>query len=258
MADYGEKQIVEALKSVGVKAGDQVFSHSNVALFGVPECALKPQAIYQMWKRAFMTVLGPEGTLVMPVFSYTFCRKKVYDPLTTPGDCGILSEMMRQDPEVIRSEDANFSVAAFGKNAKYFTENPPEYSFGKNCFFERFYLKKGKFVNLNVHPASTFIHYVECANDVPYRWRKPFPGEILLNGKLEKRQYYHYVCDLENDNHRPDFRRFNELAEKENLVTTVVLGRGKIVMISAEDTRKLIEEQLKIDISFLIRGKYNG
>ena len=258
MADYCENQIVAALKAGGVEAGDQIFSHSNVALFGIPDCSLDPQSVYQMWKRAFLSVLGEDGTLVMPTFSYTFCRKKVYDPLSTPGDCGILSEMMRQDPEAVRSEDANFSVVALGKNSKYFTENPPEYSFGKDCFFERFYLKKGKFVNLNVHAASTFIHYVECVNNVPYRWQKPFPGRTLVGGKLYERKFYHYVCDLEKDDHRPDFRRFNQMAEQENMVKVIPLGRGKIVVISAEDTKKLIDEQLKKNVSFLIRGAYHA
>ena len=258
MADYDENLIVEALQAVGVKKGDQVFSHSNIALFGVPDCELTPAAMYEMWKRAFLKVLGPEGTWILPTFSYTFCRKKIYDPLATPGDCGILSELMRQDPETVRSEDANFSVAALGKNAVFFTENPPEYSFGKNCFFERFYSAGGKFVNLNVHPASTFIHYVECLNNVPYRWQKPFPGEILLNGKLYKRQYYHFVYDLEIPDHRVDVRKFNETAYKEGLVQSADLGRGKIVAITAEDTKKLIESKLKEDISFLLAGEYHG
>ena len=258
MADYTEMQIVEALKLAGVKSGDSVFSHSNVAFFGIPECDLTYEAIYQMWKRAFLSVLGPEGTLVMPTFSYTFCRKKVYDPLTTPGDCGVLSEMMRQDPEAVRSEDANFSIVAIGKNAKHFTENSPEHSFGKDCFFERFYSAGGLFVNLNVHPASTFIHYVECMSKVPYRWHKPFPGEILLNGKLYKRQYYHFVYDLEKSEHRPDFSKFNNIAEECGIARSVALGRGKVVAISAEDTRKIIVEQLEKDISFLIKGTYNG
>ena len=258
MADYTESQIVDALFAAGVKKGDNVFSHSNVAFFGIPDCELNPEALYRMWKRAFMTVLGPEGTLVMPTFSYTFCRKKVYDPSSTPGDCGILSEMMRQDPEVIRSEDANFSVAAIGKNAVCYTENLPEKSFGENCFFERFYKTGGKFVNLNTHPASTFIHYVESINKVPYRWHKPFPGEILLDGKLYSRKYWHFVYDLEKKEHSPDVSAFNQCAVEEGMVKTVVLGRGKVNVISAADTKNLIEKHLKDDVSFLIKGEYHA
>lgn len=257
-ADYGLAEAVAALQTVGVARGDCVFSHSNVAFFGIPDCAPAAAAVYGLWKAAFREALGPEGTLVFPTFSYSFCHGEPFDPDRTPGTCGVLSEEMRKDPEALRSADANFSVAAIGARAAELTVDPPEKSFGPGSFFERFLAADGKFVNLNVHPATTFLHYVEARNAVPYRWHKPFRGILLRNGRTEERVFWHFVCDLDKSDHAPDFTKFNAAAVAAGVVRTAPLGRGRVVSLSAADTLSVAEAGLASDMSFLLKGRFDG
>lgn len=256
--DYGPDEIVEALRAAGVGRGDVVFSHASVGLLGMPSCGCSASSVYGMWRDAFRAVVGEDGTWVHPTFSYSFCHGEDFDPLRTPGLCGVLSEEARRDGRAIRSEDANFSVAAIGARADELTRAPAPKSFGDNCFFARFQSLGGKFVNINVHPATTFIHYVEAENAVPYRWHKPFHGRVLFNGRAEERTYWHFVYDLAIPDHAPDFGRFNAEAYRVGAAKDVPIGRGRLTCISAADTRAVVEDNLRKDISFLLRGGFHG
>ena len=109
-------------------------------------------------------------------------------------------------------------------------------------------------MNLNVHPATTFIHYAEAQLRVPYRWHKPFSGRVLLEGGAETRTYHHFVYDLARPETAPDFTRFNEAAYRSGAAKDVRLGRGRITCVSARDTKALVDENVGRDASFLLAG----
>lgn len=255
MADYCIDDIKNVFKKLGLKKGDNVFSHSNLGFFGRCEGAKSAQDLCETFKKSFLEIIGEEGTLVVPTFTYSFCHKEIFDPQNTISNMGMFSEYIRQLPEAIRSDDGNFSVAALGKNAEYFTENPPEYSFGKDSFFDKFKKMNGKFVNLNFDSGSTFIHYVERELKVPYRWDKPFDGILIKNGQEQKRRFYHFVYNPEIPKHNPNFKKFDKLAKEKMITKEQNLGKGTVLVLSAVDTYNFIEENLKIDKDFLIDGE---
>ena len=258
MADYNYLDIVRTFKKLGLTNGDNVFTHSNLGFMGRMEGATSSNDLCNAFKRAFLEVIGPDGTLVVPTFTYSFCHQEIFDPASTASNMGIFSEFIRKSPEAIRSHDGNFSVCAIVKNAKYFTENPPEYSFGENSFFDKFMKMDGKFVNLNFDSASTFIHYVERKLNVPYRWDKPFDGVLMKDGIQQTKRFYHFVFDPEIPEHCPDFTKFDKLAKERNIAKQEFLGKGSVLTIRAIDTYNLIKEELTKNISFLLKGIYKG
>jgi len=250
--EFTPSDIVHALRELGIKNGDHIFVHSNIGFFGKLAGANDEHDVYLAFKNAMHEAVGEAGTVIHPTFSYSFCKGQDFDPATTSGICGILSEMARQDADYTRSHDPNFSITASGKLAEFFTENPDEYSFGKRSFFARFLEKGGIFVNFNFDAASTFVHYAEREASVSYRWDKPFEGNIITNGKTQKATFYHYVRDLEKPEHAPVFTKFDAKAKALNLAKTINLGRGQIVSISAKNTFDLIQKTLKTEPDFLI------
>lgn len=252
--DYTKNDIIQALRDVGVSKGDSIFIHSNLGFFGRLEGAADREDYYKVFKEAIFEVISQDGTLVAPVFSYSFCRGEAFDKDNTPGVCGFLSEMIREDPQSIRSEDANFSVSAIGKNAALFTDDAPEYSFGPGTFWDKFLASDGKFCNFNFDSGSTFIHYVERALSVPYRYDKGFPGKSIIGRKEKKGIFYHFVYDLDKPNNGPDFTKFDKRAKELGLTKTSNLGKGQIVLISARDTFDLISSELGKNPTFLIKG----
>lgn len=256
--DYSKDDVKKALFLLGVRRGDVVFSHMNIGPCGIPDCKPSMKSVYELWKGAFLETLGDDGIWVLPSFSYSFCHNEVFDPFRTKSQCGILSEAMCDDRESSRSEDANFSVVAVGRRAKELVSDMPERSFGEDGVFDRLLKMDAVFVNINVHPATTFIHYVEASLDVPYRWHKAFPGIMKLAHGEERRSYHHFVYDLDISDHAPDFSRFNDCALNSGKAVSATIGRGMAVKITAADTYSIVKEKLTEDISFLLRGRFHG
>lgn len=253
-SDYTRSDIVSSLRAAGIEEGDSVFSHSNLGFFGQLEGADSKKEYCDIFYGAIRDVIGESGTFVVPTFTYSFTDGDFFDPSETESDMGMLSEYIRTHPESIRSSDPNFSVAAIGPNAEYFTKNPPSHSFGKDSFWERFLGAQGEFCNFNFDSASTFLHYVERCLDVPYRWDKPFAGTLRQENSEQPQVFYHYVRDLQSDHHAPNFEDFDKYATEKGLVNRENLGKGQIVNISAQDTYDIVEEGYLENKSFLISG----
>jgi len=123
---------------------------------------------------ALLKRLGPEGTLVMPTFSYCYLnhpRKAVYDPAVTPGvENGILSETFRQMPGVRRSGNPTYSVAAYGKYAEKLTAGSRDNAgLGHGSSYENAIKLGAKILLLNVrNNRNSMLHYAEVASGVPY------------------------------------------------------------------------------------------
>lgn len=253
-ADYSEADIVAALRTVGVVAGDIVFSHSNVGFFGQLEGGLSATALYDIFKRAIFDVLGPTGTFVVPTFSYSLCQGQPFDVRTTPGQCGLLTECVRTDPDAVRSADPNFSVAAIGARAHALCDGVSNHPFGTGSFWERFLAHDGRFVNFNFDSGTTFMHYVERQLRVPYRWDKSFSGPCLVNGEWVEQQAWHYVFDHAIPEHFPDFGKLHAAAVADGVLASANLGRGQIVAVRAADLDRIIRRELPQRPDLLIRG----
>ena len=254
---YTKKEIRDALHGIGIRAGDVVFGHSHIGFLGFPEGPRTPENAFQTILEAFLEVLGPEGTLTVPTFTYSFSNGKSFDPDQTPSDCGIFTEMFRRLPDCRRSEDPNISIAAIGKQAKYLTQKVPENAYGQDCFWERFYEQDGKICNINFDAGSTFVHWVERQMEVPYRFDKSFQGIFFKNGRQEIRRstiWVRYLCA----GTEAAFNTFDKLARYNNMYLVRPAGRGFFGMITARDTRELIQNTLPCRPWFLTKAETVG
>lgn len=255
--DYSKNDIINALRKVGIEKDDNVFIHSNIGFFGKLQGDNSKESYWKIFKQAIFEVIGNEGTLIIPTFTYSFCWNKIFDKKSTISTTGLLSELVRNDPASYRSNDANFSVAAIGKNAKIFTNNIPSHSFGANSFWERFLKVNGKVCCFNVGMNyNTFIHYVEKVLNVPYRYDKEFFGKSLIDGKLEEKKFVHFVRDLDDPNTYPDLTEFVNIAHQLQAISETDLGRGKISCISAKATYDIISREIRKNPNLLIKGKF--
>jgi aminoglycoside 3-N-acetyltransferase len=255
--DYNRENIRNALLNIGIKQGDSIFIHSNLGFFGKLENAETEKEYCQSFKDIFLEILGSEGTLIVPTFSYSFCNNRNFDINTTKGVCGMFSEYIRLLSQSVRSEDPNFSISAIGKKSKLFTQDIPIHSFGKNSFWEKLLKEKGKICNLNFDVGSTFIHYVEKSQNVSYRFDKIFRGNIIKNGIKEKKESYHFVYDLKKAKDAPDFTRFHKKALEKNIVKKNDLGKGQVNCISVKNVFNLIMKELQKRPRFLVKEEKN-
>jgi aminoglycoside 3-N-acetyltransferase len=255
--DYKKSDFVAALKTCGIRRGDVVFSHSNIGYFGRPEGDATSAAVCDLLVSAFRDVLGREGTLVVPTFTYSFGSDKVekrFDPSATPSTCGMLTEYVRNQEGAERSIDPMFSVAAIGPDARRLTDNVGNECFGENSFWKRLLDSGGKICNLNCDAGSTFVHFVERRLGVPYRADRTFRGIVIENDREITYDAVFFSRRLEDAGAAAKFERFDERARAAGYVATAKVGRGAVVVISAEDTVRLIGDVLPSDPRFLTVG----
>lgn len=253
--DYTSSQIVNSLKEIGLKNGDNIFVHSNLGYFGILKDANSKEDYWKIFKDSIFKVIGNDGTLIVPTFTYSFCWNHDFDLNSTPSIVGMFSEMVRTDLNSVRSEDGNFSVSAIGKNAIYFTENAPIHSFGINSFWDRFIKKNGKICCFNVGLVyNTLIHYVEKLLNVPYRYDKLFSGIFIKNGLKENRKNIHFVRDLNDPKTLPDLTELNKIAYGSKKAKDSMLGKGQISCIDSKNVVSIITKELKKNPAFLIKN----
>jgi aminoglycoside 3-N-acetyltransferase len=193
MHEVTREQVVSCLKSIGILQGDGLLIHSAVQYLG------RPVGGVGMYLDAILAVIGQEGTIVVPTFSFSFSQSKRYDPKkTTSEGMGAFSEYVRQRPEARRTLHPMQSIAALGYYAKDLAVRDTPSAFDPGSAFERMLELNFKLLLLGAEPrATSMFHYCEQRAKVPYRYWKEFPGEIHTTNGWENRTYRMFVRDLE-------------------------------------------------------------
>lgn len=252
--DYTKQDIQEAYLNVGLKPGDAIFCHSNIAFFGIPAGGMTAQNLKSLFVDTLFEVTGPQGTFIMPTFSYTFPEKGVFDKKETPSVCGTLSEIVRLLPGALRSDDPIFSVAALGGKAAAMTKNVSSESFGKDSFWDRLYKNDGVVLNMNFGAAATYFHYVEKSLKVPYRFDKTFETLVRKDDTVQVRPTIYFCRDLSKPEMENNWLDINQLASERGILKTAPLGRGYISLMGARGIFDLIQEAVSKDQYFLTKA----
>lgn len=116
---YTQVELEEDFEQLGVLRGGILFVHSSYKSLG--EVVGGAEAVIA----ALESVLGAEGTLLMPSFNMASRnrteRAATWNRETTPSSVGYLTECFRRMPVTLRSEHYSHSVAARGARAEWIT-----------------------------------------------------------------------------------------------------------------------------------------
>ena len=255
---YTRRDLSGALRKIGVKKGDVLFSHSNLGFLGIPQGGNTKENVFSAVWGAFHDVLGHEGTLCVPTFTYSFCKREPFDPDHTPSTVGMFTEMIRTLPGAVRSYDPIFSVAAVGAGAHLLLDDVSNECFGPGSFWERLLFHNGAVCNVGIGAHSAFVHYVENSLKVPYRYKKIFHGELILKGSLQKYAVVYFCHDMNDPRTVLETRRFEKTARAEGLVQACLVGRGEINRITCKDIFEICKKGLKQNKWFLVAGPREG
>lgn len=163
------EQLKQDLKNIGISAGDLLVVHSSFKSLGYveggAECVIA----------AFKDLLGEEGTLVFPTFTYaTSYADSFFSNLETPSCVGYLSEFFRKTEGVIRTNHPTHSVAIYGKLQAELNEGVEldDTPMGVHSPYRKFAKYGGKILMLGCSLAhNSFIHAMEEVVDAPYALR---------------------------------------------------------------------------------------
>lgn len=173
--------LLRTLRALGIGRGDVVFVHSSFDQF------LGFKGTVGDLIRTLQEAVGPEGMLVMPTMPFTgtavdyAATGKIFDVARTPSQVGLITELFRRTPGVVRSVHPTHSVAAWGARAETLIEG--HHLAPTPCGAGTPYLKlvdhHGKLLFLGTGvDAFTFYHGVEelLEPEMPF---SPFTREVF-------------------------------------------------------------------------------
>jgi aminoglycoside 3-N-acetyltransferase len=259
-ADYDRDAVVAALRDVGVRRGDAVFTHASVGMLGLPTEGLDKQTIAELFLSAFREVLGPEGTWVLPAYTYSYTSREPFDPASTPpGNMGLLSEVLWRHPDAVRSLDPIFSVIGFGGRADELVALAgAEDCFGPESFYARLLAADGAVCNIGIGSHAALIHHIEQKLEVPYRFVKRFPGTTVVEGVQRETEVAYNVRHLEQPRTVAYFMRLDADGRADGSIATARVGRGEINLIRARRMEELVRAGLERDPEYLVAGDLAG
>lgn len=237
-----KKDILEALEKVGVKQGQNIMVHTSLGKLGFV-CGGAQIVI-----EALLESVGDNGTIMMPTQSWKNLDPTAgvhweepeewwqairdnwpaYDKDITPTNTmGAVAEMFRRWPGALRSNHPARSVAAYGKNAAYLTENHDLSNiFGEGSPIGKLYELDGYVLLIGVgYDKNTSLHLADVRAEYPGKHLSEESSAIMLDGKRVWKTYETLYVDGE------DFVEIGEAFEKERNVTKVSLGNAELTFM---------------------------
>ena len=114
---YTKADLKHDLAAMGLTGNETILIHSSMKSIGPVEGGA--DTVLDAWMEFFA-----EGLLLLPTHTWRFINEenRVFDVRRSPCCVGILPELFRQRPGVVRSLHPTHSMAAYGKGAAAYLE----------------------------------------------------------------------------------------------------------------------------------------
>jgi aminoglycoside 3-N-acetyltransferase len=250
------QQITDAIRALGVARDDTMFVQAELLSSLRVEGATREEKLATIV--AGLRGAVDAGTLILPAFSYSFCRDEVFDPETSATSIGPLPEYFRTLPGVRRTLDPIFSANVLGpipaRWERRLFEEPNTDALGSDGIFGFLRDVNAKLLLYGViFNACSFAHHVEQLAQVPYRYWKDFPGTMRSGGEERSLTVRYFVRDLDSDT----VSNFNPLGDAliaAGRARTTTIPRGpKLIVTDAESVVDMGMEKLAEHPEYLLR-----
>jgi len=215
-------QLVNELRALGLGVGQIVFVHSALSSLGHVQGGA--DAVVD----AFLEVVGPTGTLVVPTFTLSYGRvaDPVFDLQQDQSEVGAISEAVRQRVGARRSCHLLHSVAALGKQAEAICAVHGPSAWAADGPFWQLAECEASVVLLGVpYLRCTWFHVIEQLVQVPYReWVEKSAWMRDAHGRVQPlpTRIYRPKPDFAGN----DFNKLGALLEEAGRVQVVAVGNA--------------------------------
>lgn len=248
---YTKEDLIRNLKEMGMQPTDAVMVHSSMKSIGLVEGGADTVV------DAFMEYLS-EGLFMTPTHTWAqmSAEYNVFDPKTEPACVGIIPNILRNKPGVVRSLHPTHSIAAYGKNAVEYiageenmtTPCPPG-----GCW-DRLRDIKAKILLIGVtHARNTYIHSVDEVFDVPERLTaEPTLFRVVMpDGNLKEVSMYRHYNSV-SAHISENFDKLSEAFEELGATRKVCFGDAECILCDAERIFEIYKKILNIEANCVI------
>ena len=255
LMSYDGHKLLACLRSLGVQPGDTVLLHSSF------EEHHGFRGTIQDVTEVFIEAVGPTGHLLMvslPYRSSSFLylsKLKRFDVRKTPSMMGMLSELFRRRPGVLRSLSPTHPMLVYGPRAAWFVADHQScrYPCGPGSPFEKLVSSDAKAVFYNTSfDAYTFFHYLEhlVSSEMPFSLYTETPFQVQVidhNGEPSTVPTYAFAAEAMR-------RRRFEILERElrerNAIKERRIGNGSVLMVRIRETVECVHDMSRRGVYF--------
>ena len=243
--------LTEDFKNLGIKRNDSVLVHSSMKSIG--GVAGGADTVLDV----FTAYLAETGNIALPAQSWEAIKlggaHVVFDPEKEPSCVGILPEMFRKRPGVLRSLHPTHSIAIAGKDAEYFVagEHLVDTPCGRNGCWGKLLDMDFKIIFIGCDMKSnTFLHGVEEWLEVPGRLTEEYQllKIIMPDGTVFDRPMRRHHDKYGGVSERYD--RIMPYMEEKNLIIYGKFGDADCIVAAARDIYEITAALLEKNINF--------
>lgn len=220
------KELAASLKKLGIKRGSIVMLHSSYV--GLEPMEGGPDAVVD----AFLDVLGPKGTLMVPAF----------------GALGVIPEMLKKRPNAVFSPCPKGTIAAIGAKAEELAKDhwKAESAHGEGTPFTRLRDLDGYICLLGVdQDRNTTLHSIEALLELPYLSDTSATFKTP-EGKTVTKTWKYYPGPHRN------FIGIDRYLRHEGLMNIMRIGNAQVRLMRAQDLFDLCLELGEHDPAFVL------
>ena len=247
-----KSELIKVFKKAGLKTGDTILIHSSIFFLGRLQDGL--DTLYY----SIRNIIGPTGNVIVPNFTYSFRRKKIFNVYKSQSckSIGIFSEFLRKKKNSVRSLDPLFSMSCIGPDSKKLMKRDSNNCFGKKSTFDKIVKKNSLVVGLGISYSTglpIFMHAEKIAK-VFYRQNLKLKGFIIRHDKKKVRGYANNIdkCKKKYPNLTIDRENVGKILEKKMISKKIRFKYGNIISFRAKpfinETVKLLKKNPRIFI----------
>ena len=190
MESFNKKILCNILKNLNIKKGDNIYLGLDfLKLYKLLDIKkIDRNQFVELILKFFLFHIGAKGNLVIPVFNFDCVLKKKFHIVKSPGQSGVLGNMLLKKYSNFRTSHPIYSFLCFGNDYKKYKKIVNSNATGENSIWKYFIEDRFKLVTLGHHYSRslTHIHYIENLLDINYR----FNLEFTLNYTNRKNNTY--------------------------------------------------------------------
>lgn len=230
---YTKQSLKQDLAAMGLTGAETILIHSSMKSIGEVEGGADTVL------DALMEYFA-QGLLLLPTHTWRFMDggNTVFDVRNSPCCVGILPELFRQRPGVIRSLHPTHSMAAYGKDAAAYLAGELETSTpcAPGGCYDRLRTVHGKILLLGVtHARNTFIHSVEEVLNVPHRLTdKPLKLTVVDEAGEKHTAYMRRHYNADQPHISEDFVKLEQAYLDCGAAQNTKFGDAKCILCDAE------------------------
>lgn len=245
---FDKEDLKKNLQEMGLQPTDALMVHSSMKAIGTVEGGA--ETVVDVLLEYF-----DKGLVMVPTHTWKQMNAEynVFDPQKEPACVGIIPNIFRTRPGVVRSLHPTHSIAAYGVGAAEYVkgeENLTTPCAPGGCW-DRLREVKAKILLVGVtHARNTFIHSVEEVFDVPERFTdKPTTFQVKMpDGSLKTVDMYRHY----NPNTAHISESFDKMLEgyfETGAAKRVKFGEADCILCDAEKLFEVTGKILKQEIN---------